>query len=102
MRIANKFKYTLNRESLNQIYISYVRPLLEYSSIVLAGCTEQQIASLERIQNEVARIVTWLTRSVSLENLYNECGTESSKYRRDYKNTILCKGPITVLYLSTL
>ena len=81
--IMRKFKYTLNRESLNQIYISYVRPLLEYSSIVWAGCTEQQITSLERIQNEAARIVTGLTRSVSLENLYNECGWESLKYRRD-------------------
>ena len=55
-----KLKYTLNRASLNQIYISYVRPLLEYSSIVWAGCTEQQVISLERIQNEAKRYKQWL------------------------------------------
>ena len=32
------------------------------------------INALEKLQNEAARIVTGLTRSVSIENLYRECG----------------------------
>ena len=32
--IMRKLKFTLNRKSLNQIYLSYVAPLLEYASIV--------------------------------------------------------------------
>ena len=65
-----RLKYDFFRRALNQIYISYVRPLLEYSSIVWDGCTDEQSSSLEKIQNEAARIVTGLTRPVSLERLY--------------------------------
>ena len=32
------------------------------------------LAGLEKLQNEAARIVTGLTSSVSLVNLYRECG----------------------------
>ena len=34
----------------------------------------QDINSLQKIQNEAARIVTGLTRSISIDNLYRECG----------------------------
>ena len=74
--IMRKLKYSFSRIALNQIYISYVRPIFEYSSIVWDNCTVEQANSLEKMQNEAARIVTGLTRSVSLENLYNECGWE--------------------------
>ena len=39
--IMRKLKYTIGRKALNQIYISYVRPLLEYSSLVWNGCTDK-------------------------------------------------------------
>lgn len=80
--IMRKLKYTLSRAALNQIYLSYVLPILEYSSVVWDGCTEQDSYTLEKIQNEAARIVTGLTRSVSLENLYRECGWTSLSNRR--------------------
>ena len=69
-----KLKFTFSRTALNQIYLSYILSILEYSCIVWDGCSVQNINSLQRIQNEAARIVTGLTRSVSLENLYRECG----------------------------
>ena len=80
--IMRKLKYSIGRKALNQIYLSYVRPILEYSCLVWNGCTDQNANSLEKLQNEAARIVTGLTRSVSLENLYRECGWESLKHRR--------------------
>ena len=55
-----KLKYKFNYHSLNQIYISYVRPILEYSSIVWDSCTAKQARSLEKLQNEAAFIVTGL------------------------------------------
>ena len=67
--IRRILKYNFTRKALNQIYISYVRPILEYSCIVWDGCTTEQSNSVEKLQNEAARIVTGLTRSVSLENL---------------------------------
>ena len=81
--IMRKLKFTLNRKSLNQIYLSYVAPLLEYASIVWDGCSDSCANSLQKIQNEAARIVTGLTRSVSLENLFLECGWQSLKDRRE-------------------
>ena len=60
-----KLKYRFSRQALNQMYVSYVRPILEYSSIVWDGCSEQDKTALERLQNEAARIVTGLTKSTS-------------------------------------
>ena len=77
-----KLKYNFTRKALNQIYLSCVGPNLEYSCIVWDGCTTEQSNSVEKLQNEAARIVTGLTRSISLENLYRECGWESLQSRR--------------------
>ena len=60
--IMRKLKYVFSRRSLNQIYVSYVRPVLEYLCIVWDGCTVEQQNSLEKLQNEAARIVTGLTK----------------------------------------
>ena len=46
------------------------------------GCTQQDSNTLQKIQNEAARIVTGLTRSVSLVKLYNECGWTNLSVRR--------------------
>ena len=38
--------------------------------------------TLRKVQNEAARFVTGLTRSVSLENMYKECGWATLSQRR--------------------
>lgn len=86
--IMRKLKYTFHRVALNQMYISYVLPILEYSSIVWDGCSAQDSHTLEKLQNEAARIVTGLTRSVSLENLYRECGWISLSERRKQQKLV--------------
>ena len=48
--------------------------IVEYASVVWGGCSEQGLVTLQKVQNEAARLVTGFTRSVSLENLYKECG----------------------------
>ena len=82
LQIMRRLQFTLTRAALNQIYLSYVRLILEYSSIVWDGCTVVSSNSIEKLQNQAARIVTGLTRSVSLENLYKECGWEALSERR--------------------
>ena len=59
--IMRKLMYRFSRQALNQMYISYIRPTLENSSIVWDGCSEQDKTALEKLQNEAARIVTGLT-----------------------------------------
>ena len=72
--IMRKLKYRFSRQALNEMYVSYVRPLLEYSSIVWDGCPEQDKTALDRLQNEAARIGTGLTKSTAIVNLYKVSG----------------------------
>ena len=83
-----KLKFTFSRVALNQIYLSYLLPISEYSCVVWDGCTAQDINSLQKLQNEAARIVTGLTRSVSLDNLYTECGWVSLEERRRQRKLV--------------
>ena len=99
--IMRKLKYRFTRQALNQMYVSYVRPLLEYSSIVWDGCSEQDKTALERLQNEAARIVTGLTKSTSLVNLYKECGWDSLSKRRYFQKCVLCISALTISFLTT-
>ena len=86
--IMRKLKFTFTRITLNQIFFSYVLPVLEYSSVVWDGCSLQDSNALDKLQNEAARIVTGRTRSVSLENLYRECGWTSLAERRKQQKLI--------------
>ena len=83
-----KLKFTLNRKSLSQIYLSYVAPLQEYASIGRDGCSDSVQIHYKKFKNEAARIVTGLTRSVSLENLFLECGWQSLKDRRETQKNV--------------
>ena len=64
------------------MYMSYMLPAIEHASIVWDGCSEQDSQTLQKIQDEAVRFVTGLTRSVSLENLYKECGWATLSQRR--------------------
>ena len=86
-----KLKFTFSRVALNQIYLSYLLSIIEYSCVVWDGCTVQDINSLQKLQNEAARIVTGLTRSVSLDNLYRECGWVSLVERHRQQKLFMYK-----------
>ena len=62
--------------------MSYMLPVIEYASIVWDGCSENYSQTLKMIQNEAARFVAGLTRFVSLENQYKECGYATISQRR--------------------
>ena len=36
-----KLKYSISRNALNQMYMSYMLPVVEYASVVWEGCSEQ-------------------------------------------------------------
>ena len=98
-------KFKLNRKTLNQIYISYMRPILEYASVVWDGCTNYEKDKLDKLQYEAARLVTGLTRSVSIVKLNNEIGWLSLRDRRKLQKYIIMykvNNGITPDYLSSL
>ena len=93
-----KLKFTFSRVALNQIYQSYLLPIIEYSCVVWNGCTVQDINSLQKLQNEAARIVTGLRRSVSLDNPYRECGWVSLAERRRHRKLFFMYKSVNSLF----
>ena len=77
-----KLKFTLDRKSLETIYFSFIRPLLEYADVVWDNCTQYEVDELEKIYIEAARIVTGATKLVSIDSLYTETGWETLASRR--------------------
>ena len=93
VNIMRRLKFQLDRKSLETIYMSFIRPLLEYASVVWANCTQYESEELQKIQNEAARIVMGATKLVSLESLDDDTGWEKLAKRREnisLYNTIKC------------
>ena len=55
--IMRKLKFNFSRTASNQIFLSYIVPVLEYSCIVWDSCTVKDMTALQKVQNEAARIV---------------------------------------------
>ena len=77
-----KLKYEFDRKSLEIIYFSFIRPILEYGDTIWDNFTQYEKVELDKIQNEAARIVTGCTKLVSIRNLYEETKLESIEERR--------------------
>lgn len=84
-----KIKYRFSKDTLNTLYCSYIRPLLEYASEVWDGCTQMDANRLEQVQLNAARIVTGLPIFASLNSLYTETGWETLSVRRVNKKLSL-------------
>ena len=92
INIMRKLKFILDRKSLQIIYFSFIRPLLEYADVVWDNCTQHEANEVKKIQVEAARIVTGATRHVLLNLLYTETGWEILASRRDkHKLIMFCK-----------
>ena len=83
-----KIKYQFSKQTLNTLYCTYIRPLLEYASEVWDGCSQTDAKRLEQVQLN-ARIVTGLPVFASLNSLYYETGWETLSKRRTNKKLSL-------------
>ena len=108
INIMRKFKFLLDRKSLETIYFSFMRPILEYGDVVWDNCTQQEKQDIEKIQIEAARIVTGTTKLVSINSLYEETGWETLETRQNnHKLTLFFKlikllNTFQILYLQLL
>ena len=89
VNIMRKLKHVLDRKSLEIIYISFIRPLLEYADVVWSNCTHHEMEQLEKVQIESARIATGATKLVSIETLLNEIGWVPLSERRKQHRLVL-------------
>ena len=82
LNLLNKVKYCFNRKTIETLYFTFVRPLLEYSPPLFRNCNKTQVQSLENFQLKAARIVTGAIKSTSHNSLYTESNRETLKSRR--------------------
>ena len=107
INILRKLKFKLDRSSLEIIFTTFIRPLLEYGDIVWDNCTQFEKQEIEkiRIQIEAARIATGTNKLVSLNALYQETGLVTLEKRpENHKLVMFYKmyNDLTPSYLSSL
>ena len=89
INIMRKLKFKLDRSSLEIIFTTFIRPLLEYGDIVWDNCTQVEKQEIEKIQIEAARIATGTTKLVSLNALYQETGWVTLEKRRENHKLVM-------------
>ena len=82
VHLLRSFKFVLEWKSLQTLYFTFIRPILEYADVVLDNCTKQQMNDLEIIQIEAGQIVADATKLVALDLLYQELGWLKLSERR--------------------
>ena len=80
--VLRSYTQNFNRLTLKQLYISYIRPLLEYGSQVWSNITLAEEEQLEEIQRSAIRIIAGLKIGTSHEMLYNEVDLPLLQQRR--------------------
>ncbi|XP_055995247.1 uncharacterized protein LOC125672352 isoform X1 [Ostrea edulis] len=80
--LLKRLKFKIGRKHLSKLYIAFIRPTLEYASIVWDGCSVHDTDKPEKVQLRAARIVTGLPIFASRESLYSETGWLTLKSRR--------------------
>lgn len=105
INILRSLKFTLDRNTFETLYLTFIRPLLEYGDILFDNCSASEKHELDMIQNEAARIVTGATKLCSLEKLYDDLGWESLSTRRSNHKLVFIykiRNSLCPTYLNTL
>ena len=88
-----------------QLYKTFVRPVLEYGSVIFDNCTKNLSDAIESVQRQAAIASTRAYRKTPTPNLLNECGLDSLQDRRCRAKLVLMfkmKKGKTPDYLRTL
>ena len=87
LNMLRKVRFILNRFTLEKMYFSFIRPILEY--VVWDTQTHYLINKIENVQTEAARIATGGTKLTSIQKLYEETGWEKLLEGREKHKLIL-------------
>jgi hypothetical protein len=84
--ILRPLKMKLDRRSLETLYKSFIRPVLEYADILwhIPADNRHVLDILEKVQLEAARLVTGATRRCPTDRLYKEVAWETLSSRRKF------------------
>jgi hypothetical protein len=82
--IIRPLKHRLDRKSLETLYTSYVRPVIEYADVIwdVPADNRHTLKILDKVQKEAAKIVSGATSRCTTEELHTELGWEPLAKRR--------------------
>jgi hypothetical protein len=89
LSMLRKVRFKLNRFTLEKMYFSFIRPILEYGDVVWDMQIHYLINKIENVQSEAARIVKGGTKLTSIQKLYEETGWEKLLERMEKHQLIL-------------
>ena len=82
--ILAHLKYRLDRNSLEIIYKSFIRPKLEYGDIIMSNMTDEQSQLIEHVNKGVGCIISGAIRGTSSSVLFEELSWVSMETRRKH------------------
>jgi len=84
--LLNKLRKFMNKELLNKIFLTHIRPCMEYGISVWGHCSESNKVKLRRLQHRAARIITSNFDFVNVRghDLVKQLGWQTLEQRRDY------------------
>ncbi len=87
-----RHKYRLDKRTLEQCYITFVRPIIEYGDVLFDAANKEDLEVLNTIEKDALRLITGARRRCNVEALYNEVSWPSIEQRREnHKITTLGK-----------
>ena len=72
LSMLKSLKFTLDRKSLETIYVSLITPSLEYANTLWAGAYDKDLTKLDSLEVEAMRSVTGATAGSNIANLYKD------------------------------
>ena len=92
--ILNSVSHKLSRKSLEAMYFSYVRSILEYADIVFCNTSQENLKQIDTIQKRAGKIVIGAIRCTPSDAIYKELSWQRLSDRR--------QKPITILYFDII
>ena len=71
------------------MYVTFIRPLLEYANVGYDNCSNALINDIEAVQHEAVRIVTGATKLCSIDRLISELNWDPLAKRKRKLRLIL-------------
>ena len=82
-------KFKLARKTLEKLYFSFIRPVLEYRDVVWQSASHSDLCKLDVIQVEAMRLVSGAPFRSNIDSLYIELGWQNLHKRRQQHTLIM-------------
>ena len=89
LNLMRALKFRISRKALKQMYISFIRPLLEYCDSVWDNASTETKQKLEAVHIEAARTIAGATKLCSIQKLFDDLGWESLQSRRNKHKLVI-------------